>query len=482
MMFGDKLWSRQREIIRSTLTHPRIAVKAAHGVGKTFLAARIANYHMVHASDGAMLVTTAPTFRQVQDLLWREMRRAYRASVYRGTPIAPQGPASRGPRWVIDPEEPENRLCFGVASANPDNLQGYHDRQIIAIIDEAASVEDWVWEQLLSFKPTLLLAIGNPTDPESQFARCFDSERWQCHTIKAFDAPNLTGEWSKLWSGPNPALVDQDWIDEVRERFGEDSPYWKSRVLAEFPSEGADALIPSNMYEAARMASPSPCRWRAFGVDLAELGGDQSIVTVWDEHVLSQIIALPPADLMETCGRIAVLARDLAPDTIAVDDTGLVGVASRLREISREQSWKGTHGEATRIMPIVPGSGCTTDEAKTRYLNLRAEMAWELREGLRSREAGIGVDSPRLHEEGRKSHYTVSSSGKIQLEPKDDIRERIHRSPDSLDAAMYGWHAARDLAKRFAPGRYRVAAPNQPTLPEEFRPKGPSGIRGRLFG
>lgn len=482
MMFGDRLWSMQRDIIRATLTQPRVAVKACHGCGKTYLAARIAIYHMLHAADGAMLVTTAPTFRQVQDLLWREMRRAYRASVYRGTPITPIAPAPRGPRWVIDPDEPENRLAFGVASANPDNLQGYHDADMVAIIDEAASVEDWVWGQILSFKPRLLLAIGNPTDPESQFARCFDSDRWTTFSIPAACTPNLTGEWRQLWEQPSSALVDEEWVEEVRERYGDTSPYWSSRVLAEFPEAGADALVPGAMYDAARMASPSPCRWRAFGVDLAELGGDQSIVAVWDEHVLAQIIPLPPADIMETCGRIAMLARELAPDTIAVDDTGLVGVASRLREIAREQSWKGTHGEYARILPIVPGSGCTTDEAKTRYLNLRSEMAWELREGLRSHEAGIGVDSPRLREEARKSHYSISSSGKITLEPKDDIRQRIYRSPDSLDAAMYGWHAARDLARRFAPGRYRVAAPTGPKLPEEFRAKGPSGIRGRLFG
>src|SRR4051812_7728226 len=71
---GVHLWSRQREIADALMTHKRVAVQSAHGMGKSFLAATLAAWWVdTHPSDEVMVVTTAPSLDQVHAILWQEI-------------------------------------------------------------------------------------------------------------------------------------------------------------------------------------------------------------------------------------------------------------------------------------------------------------------------------------------------------------------------------------------------------------------------
>jgi hypothetical protein len=74
-VLGTQLWEREIEILRSIRIHTRTAIKACHGVGKTFTLALAALWWLVRWADGIVL-TTAPTFRQVGTQLWSEIHRA----------------------------------------------------------------------------------------------------------------------------------------------------------------------------------------------------------------------------------------------------------------------------------------------------------------------------------------------------------------------------------------------------------------------
>ena len=76
---GGHVWSRQEEICNSVVQNRYTAVKACHGPGKSWIASRIGAWWLnVHDLGDAFLVSSAPSWPQVQAILWREMRRAHR--------------------------------------------------------------------------------------------------------------------------------------------------------------------------------------------------------------------------------------------------------------------------------------------------------------------------------------------------------------------------------------------------------------------
>jgi hypothetical protein len=73
-MLGDAVWSKQREILQSVARYPRTAVKACHASGKTFTAAEVVLWWITCRQEA--VAVTAPTWTQVERLLWGEIRHA----------------------------------------------------------------------------------------------------------------------------------------------------------------------------------------------------------------------------------------------------------------------------------------------------------------------------------------------------------------------------------------------------------------------
>src|ERR1700722_10801395 len=74
-VLGHNLWSKQKEILQSVATHRRTAVKACHASGKTRAAAAAVLWWITNHTDG-IAVTTAPSWTQVEKVLWGEIRSA----------------------------------------------------------------------------------------------------------------------------------------------------------------------------------------------------------------------------------------------------------------------------------------------------------------------------------------------------------------------------------------------------------------------
>ena len=74
------VWPLQARILRAVATAPRVAVKACHASSKTFTAAEAVLWWVTRFPDG-IVVTTAPTWIQVERLLWGEIHKAARSAV-----------------------------------------------------------------------------------------------------------------------------------------------------------------------------------------------------------------------------------------------------------------------------------------------------------------------------------------------------------------------------------------------------------------
>lgn len=69
------------EVLEALSDHRRVAVKSGNGLGKGFSAA-VAILWFLCCNDPSVVLSTAPTFRQVRHVLWREVHRLYRRARY----------------------------------------------------------------------------------------------------------------------------------------------------------------------------------------------------------------------------------------------------------------------------------------------------------------------------------------------------------------------------------------------------------------
>ena len=99
-----------------------------------------------------------------------------------------------------------------------------------------------------------------------------------------------------------------------------------------------------------------------------------------------------------------------------------------------------------RVTGVNFGSGSQARDKSGQFgfANMRAELFWRLREALAPEaDAPLALpQDPELMQELTAARWSVQVSG-IKIEPKDDIKKRLGRSPDKADAvALAVWGGA----------------------------------------
>ena len=167
----------QSEICKDIALYDRIAISACHAVGKTWLMARIALW-FINCFPNSKVITTAPTNRQVEMLLWGEIGEAYQKSAYPLGGHLTKKKLDISPIWYALGFSPEKKAGSDSAEQQGSEFQGFHSRYILVIFDEAVGVEPDIWNQaeglLTSGEIVKFICIGNPTNPSCDFAECFD--------------------------------------------------------------------------------------------------------------------------------------------------------------------------------------------------------------------------------------------------------------------------------------------------------------------
>src|SRR5438128_1624286 len=75
-VLGSHWWYKQKSVATALVNNKRVVVKSANGVGKTYLAADLALWFL-YTHQPCIVLTTAPTWRQVRHLLWEEIRKRW---------------------------------------------------------------------------------------------------------------------------------------------------------------------------------------------------------------------------------------------------------------------------------------------------------------------------------------------------------------------------------------------------------------------
>lgn len=442
-ILNKELWETQEDIVRSVNKFPRTTVKGCHGFGKSFIAGNII-LQFLYTYRPSIVLSTAPTYRQVEKLIWKEIRESFENS---RIPLG--GQLMDGPpilqiikdRWY----------AMGLSTNDSDRFQGFHEKNILVIADEAAGIPENIFnsiEGILTSQNAHLLLIGNPTSVDGTFFKSFNEVGWNKFSVSAFDTPNFTylgikksdietGEWLKKYEAngetiPYPKMITPQWVVDKYKRWGESSTLWKTRVMGEFSEENNDNIIPLSWIDAAieRNYELPETDDIEFGVDVAEFGRDSSVIFIKKGRKVLPALTYSKIPLMQLVGNIVRERNLLQAKIIKIDSVGVgTGVEGRLSEL-------GLNTIRINAGELPAGD---SEKEKEKYINKRAQMYWCLREMLNPdtqvNPFPIGLpNDEEMIEELLSTRYKINSRGQIQIEPKEDIKARIGRSPDKADA------------------------------------------------
>lgn len=388
----------------------RISIRSGHGVGKSTTVAILCIWYLLTRYP-VKIVITAPTSAQLFDALFAEIKRWVNI-----LPPQVQELLNVKSDRVEIKAAPETGFISARTSRaeSPEALQGIHADHVLLIADEASGVPEAVFEAAagsMSGEEASTILLGNPTRSSGFF---FDThnrlkDQWWTRRVSCVDSPR----------------VSTAYVEEMKQRYGEDSNAFRVRVLGEFPLSDDDTVIPMHLIEASMARDlvedeRAPAIW---ALDVARFGTDRSALAKRRGQVITEIKRWSGLDLMQLTGAVVAeyqsTAHHLRPVEILVDSIGLgSGVVDRLRELK------------------LPCRGVNVSESpsmKGTYQNLRAELWFATKAWLEQRGCRLPRDED-LMAELAGPRFKFSSSGKLQVESKDDMRRRGLRSPDLADA------------------------------------------------
>lgn len=426
----------------------RIAVKSAHGVGKTTILAWAGWIYLVTRED-SRVVATAPTQSQLFDALWPEYAKWHQ-----------EMPDDLRDQWVISAGHIRNKrkpkVWFAVArtSNKPENLQGFHGKHILVQVDEASAVPQPVFEVIEGIlssadddpnrssdgDETKLLLTGNPNFTTGELYHAFHKNRdlYVRYTISGdTELPN-DPNGGRLYLSPR---VKKKYRETIARKYGKDSAVYDVRVKGVFPRHDDTKVIPLMWAEAAQHVELPNFDDRADGVtlvmDVARFGGDETVLSVFR---LGHQIAMKswPKTSTEQCVDILVdehelwTRRGIRVERIIVDEPGVGGgVVDTARR------------RGLAITPYNGGEGLKEDrdppEDIRMFANRRSRDWWYLRRRFELGERRI-VQDETLVNQLASVEFRYNEREKIQVESKKDLRERLGdgASPDRADTVVIG--------------------------------------------
>lgn len=369
-----ELTGYQVDVLRRILAGRDVTWRSSHGAGKTTSCA-IAVFLFLTLHPDSKVVTTAPTWYQVSTVMWKEIGKwhgRFRFRAYWDLSSVKLQSTARPATW----------FAVGRAAARPENMEGFHSPKLLFIVDEAKGVSDAIFDAVdgaLSTEGGQRVYVSTPGSRTGKF---YESHHGRISSL--FDVVHTDGETAER--------VSRRWIATKKLEWGEDSPIYTAKVRGEFPQEGDDVLYrlswidaANDAYEEVREdgtpAVPHSAHY-AIGVDVARFGLNETVAIGGSLRRVDRLSRWARAATTETTAKLLGMRHEIDAEggtvaLIAVDDSGLGGgVTDQLRQAS---------------VPVegVLFGGATSD--KEHFANLKAEMAWQLRNALdanwRAREA-----------------------------------------------------------------------------------------------
>lgn len=412
-VFGINLTEQQVEGLWAVKKNPRTSIRSGHGTGKDTNAAITIWWYLVTRKCRGL--ATAPTYRQLNDVLWGELTKWYMQSPLSDDFVV-------GKERIYHKQFP-NDWWFRAAAINvkasaeqqAETLAGYHYDSFLIVVDEASGVPNPVFkplEGIMTQKDNKILLIGNMTRSSGFF--------YETHFK---DPQNL---WYKLqWNSEDSSNVSKELIQYYRLKYGVDSDVYRIRVLGEPPRAEGESLVPLAMSQACVDLDyvPGPYDPRIFSLDVARYGDDRSVLTISHGPVILPQKYLYKMDTIAVAEWASRYIDRYDPEKVYVDALNMgAGVYDFLA-----RKW----GRA-RIIEVM-AQGAAYD--RIRYYNKRSEMYMGVREKCEQLKWKLPQDNDLFDELASIRYIEDEKSGIVRIASKRSIKKDPRLSGISPDKA-----------------------------------------------
>ncbi len=398
-----------------------LAVRSGSGVGKTKFLSLLVLWFLAFRPY-AKVPCTASNQHQLFDLLWSECSRNIDSSKF----------LKKHLEWTqtrigVKGYEASWYAVARTATVSSDGvvaegLQGFHsDDGLLFVVDEASGIADSIFpaiEGAFTGDNCYCVMTSNPTRLSGYFYDIF-------HTSK-------TGaKYAKVHvSCLDSPRVSKSYIEMMQERYGEDHPVYRFKVLGEFAEGSDERLVPFDFIEQMRLNVRESLISDKMPVEIGIDIGRSRAASIACVRQGFNILAFEEFtrkrkqihDTIDTVGWIETLINLYDPEIVRLDANGIgVGVYDILHK---------KYGDM-----IVAFIGQAKAQDNLRYANLRAEAAWILRDKISSLWCKCWPDRFLLE----LSDICKKPAAKFLIESKDEMLKRSKRSPDYFDSAMYAY-------------------------------------------
>lgn len=447
LLFEPDEW--QKEVLMDLAQSPKVAVKSGQGVGKTSVEA-VALLWFLTCFPYPRVVATAPTKQQLHDVLWSEISKWQE-----------QSPLLRSIlKWTktyIYMKGYEKRWFATARTATkPENMQGFHEENMLFIVDEASGVADPIMEAILgtlSGRNNKLLLCGNPTRNSGAFYDAFTADRkiYGLHTV----------------SSRNSQRTDKENIASLERKYGKESNVVRVRVDGEFPTQDDDVFISISWLEQScnteisedtlkgigayfdadgnKVHKPEKIFSADIGCDVARFGDDKTVISYKLNEMVKIYKKYNGQDTTWTAGNLYNLCRYLrkmlkisCPIAIKIDDGGVGGgVVDQLRAYKRKdpEFW-----EEIYILPINFGQPVKHKyyyDTTTYMMGVVRDLIAPYDDEGNPHDVELVLpDDGDLIGQFSSRKYGYVSNGKQKVESKKEMKKRKVASPDEADSVL----------------------------------------------
>lgn len=297
---------------------------------------------------------------------------------------------------------------------NPDSLRGLYLDGVV--LDEYAQMKPEVFDEIirpaLSDRTGWAIFIGTPKGQNRFYELFLKAQKLQ--------EDSNSGWYTCMYTVDDSQIIPKAELEAMMVEMTENAI--RQELYCDFTASAENVLVSIDDINMAmkRTVTPRDIQYSplVLGVDIARFGDDATTIAIRKGLVAYKPLRYKGLDNMQIANIVAGLIQEHKPRAVFIDAGRGEGVIDRLRQMGYRH-----------IIEVPFGSQASKSE---RFVNKRAEMWYEMAQWIK--QGGSLPDDGSLRADLATPTYSFDTRGRIVLESKDKIKERLGHSPDKGDA------------------------------------------------